>query len=102
MLSLDWLCTRLIIWKSTGCSPTDEVSASDINSLATQVNYTFVVGPSSIKNEIGRILSTLPGGESSSNGGSLSPSSSSFYYVDSLLDFNNYISQKYANVTPGQ
>ena len=94
------LYIRLIFINRVGCSPLDQVSTSDIDSLATQVNYTFVVGPSSARNEIGQILASLPGGEPSSSGGS--QSSSSFHYVDSLPDFNNYINQNFANVTPGQ
>lgn len=87
-----------------GCSPTDRISASDISSLASQVNYSLVIGPSSriSTNEINRILSTLPGGESSTaSGGGTSSLSSSLKLVDSLPELNSYVSLHYGNVTPG-
>lgn len=85
-----------------GCSPTSQVSQSDVDSLLTQVNYTIAVGPANkISPEaIQRISATLPGGgPGDSNTSTLA---SSVHLVDGTLeDFTNYISQNYANVTPG-
>ncbi|KAL8722848.1 MAG: hypothetical protein Q9225_000735 [Loekoesia sp. 1 TL-2023] len=85
-----------------GCSPTSQVSQSDVDSLLTQVNYTIAVGPANrISPEaIQRIGATLPGGGSGES--NTSTLASSVRLVDGTLeDFNNYISQNYANVTPG-
>jgi len=89
-----------------GCSPTQQTSQSDINSLLTQVDYDIVVGPTSklTPESLTRIEATLPGGNSTgrSNGQGLSTLASSVHTLDGTLDdFNNYISQNYANVTPG-
>lgn len=87
-------------FQTGGCSPIDQVTASDINSLATQVNYTLVVGPSSSlsPNTIDLIASALP---SMRGGDSASSISSSLQKVDTLSEFNSYVSRMYANVTPG-
>lgn len=84
-----------------GCSPRQQISPSDITSFVTQLNYDLVVGPSS---KIGPaalniIGSTLPGGGSGPNG--LSKLAQSVHIVDTLDDFNKYITRNYANVTPG-
>ena len=85
-----------------GCSPTDQISPSQIASLATQINYTMVVGPASriSATDLQRIGATLPGGGSGTGG--LAALQQSVHLVDgSLNDFNNYISAHFANVTPG-
>ncbi|KAL9117183.1 MAG: hypothetical protein Q9187_006284, partial [Circinaria calcarea] len=87
-----------------GCSPTDRISASDVSSLASQVNYSLVIGPSSrvSTNEIDRILSTLLSGESSAAAGDGTSSlPSSVRLVDSLSELNSYVNLHYGNVTPG-
>lgn len=89
-----------------GCSPTDQISPSDINSLLTQVNYQLVVGPASkvSPETLARVAATLPGASSGGGGGGagLSSLASSVHTVDgTLADFNAYIAQNYANVTPG-
>ena len=90
---------------ATGCSPTDAFTPSNIQSLLSQANYDLVIGPASkISPEaLARIEATLPGGNSTGSGGSgLSNLMSSVHTVDGALeDFNNYINQFYANVTPG-
>ncbi|KAL9598677.1 MAG: hypothetical protein Q9219_004346 [cf. Caloplaca sp. 3 TL-2023] len=85
-----------------GCSPASRVSRSDIDSLLTQVNFTMVVGPADriSPDAIQRISATLPG--SGSGDGNTSTLASSIHLIDgTLVDFNNYISQNFANVTPG-
>ncbi|MCJ1419949.1 hypothetical protein MMC32_006305 [Xylographa parallela] len=87
-----------------GCNPIDQVSASEIASLASQYNYDLVIGPASALSlaSLQRIQSTLPGGGSPSSGGTnLSTLESSVHMVNSLAEFNSYIAQNYANVTPG-
>ena len=85
-----------------GCSPTDRISSSQIASLATQINYTIVVGPASriSPTDLQRIGATLPGGGSGTGG--LAALQQSVHLVDGTLnDFQSYISSHYANVTPG-
>ena len=87
-----------------GCSPTDQISPSDINSLLTQVNYDIAVGPASKLNpeSLTRIEATLPGGNSSGGKSGISTLASAVHPIDgTLVDFDKYISQHYANVTPG-
>lgn len=84
-----------------GCSPKQQISPSDIASFVTLLNHDLVVGPSS---KIGPaalsvIGSTLSGGGSGTNG--LSALAQSVHMVDTLDDFNSYITRNYANVTPG-
>ena len=87
-----------------GCSPSQQISPSDISSLLSQVNYDIVVGPSSklSPQSLMQIEATLPGGNATGSGGSgISNLISSLHYVDTLADFNTYINQHYGNVTPG-
>ena len=83
-----------------GCSPTDEVSTSTISSLLSQVEYDLVVGPSSkiSLQDLSLFGSTLPGGGSEAGS---SFNLSSIHRVDTLDEFNQYINQNFANVTPG-
>ncbi|KAL8929502.1 MAG: hypothetical protein Q9208_001171 [Pyrenodesmia sp. 3 TL-2023] len=85
-----------------GCSPTDQISQSDIDSFLTQVNYSVVIGPTSRvpPDAIERIAATLPG--SGSGESDTSMLASSFHLIDGTLDdFNDYIARNFANVTPG-
>ena len=92
-------------FKAPGCSPIDQISPSDINSLLTQTKYDLAVGPSSriLPDSLARIEATLPGGNSTGGDGSgLSTLASAVHTIDGTLsDFNDYIGQNYANVTPG-
>ncbi|KAL8832809.1 MAG: hypothetical protein Q9170_004731 [Blastenia crenularia] len=97
-------------FKLPGCSPSSSISRSDIDSLRTQVNFTLVIGPADRipPDALQRIGATLPSGGSEasntpSNTSSLASTlESSTHLVDgSLDDFNNYIRQNFANVTPG-
>ncbi|KAL8757044.1 MAG: hypothetical protein Q9184_004312 [Pyrenodesmia sp. 2 TL-2023] len=85
-----------------GCSPTDQISQSDIDSFLTQVNYSVVIGPTSRipPDAIERIAATLPG--SGSGASVTSTLASSFHLIDGTLeDFNDYIANNFASVTPG-
>lgn len=86
-----------------GCSPGAQVSSSDIQSLLSQTHYEMVAGPASRLSlaDLARVEATLPGGNSSGGGSGLSTFASSVHTVETLAEFNNYISQRYANVTPG-
>ena len=92
-------------FSAPGCSPTAQVSASDIESLSTQVDYDMVIGPRSRASEdaIARIGATLPGSSTGSGGATnLTGLLSSIHVIDGTLDdFNNYIRMNFANVTPG-
>ena len=93
-----------------GCSPTDQASIfSDPSSLATQTNYTLLIGPSSrfTDEDLKLLTSTIPPNvlpDDFSYPPGVNASSilqSSIKLVDSFADFNNYIDQNFANVTPG-
>ena len=92
-------------FSAAGCSPTQQVSPSDIQSLLTQVDYQLVVGPSSKLSaaDIARIGATLPGrGSGSGAGANRSSLYTSIHVIDGTLDdFNKYINNNFANVTPG-
>lgn len=88
-----------------GCSPTSQISRSDIDSLLTQIDYTIPIGPTDKipLDAAQRIGVTLPTG-SSGGGDESDPAelADSIEAIDgSLVDFNDFISQNFANVTPG-
>ncbi|KAL8858538.1 MAG: hypothetical protein Q9178_004832 [Gyalolechia marmorata] len=88
-----------------GCSPTSQISRSDIDSLLTQVNYTIPIGPTDEipPDAAQRIGVTLPASPSGGGGGNdpTKLADSIRRVHGSLVDFNDYISQNFANVTPG-
>lgn len=92
-------------FQGAGCSAADQLSLGDISNLLTQVDFQLVIGPQS-KLDLGALLrfeATLPGAGGS--GGSGSKNGTAFkaatHYVNTLEEFNQYVDQKYANVTPG-
>ncbi|KAL8711465.1 MAG: hypothetical protein Q9220_004123 [cf. Caloplaca sp. 1 TL-2023] len=85
-----------------GCSPLDQFSSSDVDSLLTQVNYTMVIGPADRlpPDARQRIAATLPGGGSA--GGDMSNIDDSVHIIGGTLEeFNNYIKQNFSDVRPG-
>ena len=89
-----------------GCSPTQQISASDIESLASQQDYNIIVGPLSKLSpaDTGNIGMTLPGagsGEGASSGSLTTLTESIHPFEGSLDDFNDRIQRGYANITPG-
>lgn len=77
---------------AVGCAPASTVRDSDIESFFTQSSYDVVIGPASrFTNATLTSLyqSILP-----------AISAQSLHTVSSLVDFNNYISTNFANVTP--
>ena len=91
-----------------GCSPTDQVTASDINSFASQLanNISVVVGP---RNKLGLEQLALVqlslgignNGTSGTSGANATSLGNSFKFVDSLDAFNSDIAHNYHNITPG-
>ncbi|KIV93068.1 hypothetical protein PV10_04313 [Exophiala mesophila] len=84
-----------------GCTPEETVGISDVESLTSQEDFLLVAGPSdrlSIE-AVSRLGDTLSG----TIGSSLSGSQllDSVHVVDSLQEFNDYIQNNFANVTPG-
>ncbi|TAQ86872.1 hypothetical protein B7494_g4799 [Chlorociboria aeruginascens] len=82
-----------------GCSPDQTISQSDIDSFATQVDYDFVIGPSSkISNSLidSLISSLVP----SINDIPQSMLNQYVHTIDTLSGLNDYIDQNFANVTP--
>ncbi|KAG4437747.1 hypothetical protein IFR05_006781 [Cadophora sp. M221] len=80
-----------------GCSPEQTVSLSDLETLSSQQHYDLLVGPSSLFSTAsltslyGPLLPFIPPQDLIQQ---------RLHMVDSLADFNNYIDQNYANVTP--
>lgn len=96
-------------YDGVGCSPTDQISRSDIESLLSQVDYSLVLGPRSAitPQALERVAATLPGGFTGgllgggSDGDGLAKLANSTHLVDTLDEFNDYIDNNFANVTPG-
>jgi ATP-binding cassette, subfamily A (ABC1), member 3 len=84
-------------FSAPGCAPADEISLSDIETLFIQPRYDLLIGPPSrfsnatLTSLYGPLLPVIP------------PESLVLQYlhtVNTLADFNNYINQNFANVTP--
>lgn len=82
-------------FNGVGCSPESTVRLSDVETLSTQERYDLVMGPSSkftnatLMSLYAPLLPTL-----------LPEIQRRFHLVDTLAEFNTYINQNYANVTP--
>lgn len=92
-------------FNAQGCSPTDASSPSDVESLLDQKNISIAVGPANkfTDESLNRIRATLPGRTSNNSDAiEMSRLRSLFEPVNGTLDdFNKYIEQERANVTPG-
>lgn len=92
-------------YERPGCDPNSGFEPSEVNSLLSDMDFELVVGPSSLLTpESLRLFSaTLPGGESGAEGMGLDTDVlvNSIRTVDTLQEFNEYINQNFANVTPG-
>ena len=87
----------------SGCAPEDNSLAAGVNSVAYESanNLDLVVGPTSKLSSasLSRYTATLPGsGQGTTN---VSGLLKSIHMVDTLDEFNAYINQNHANVTPG-
>jgi hypothetical protein len=84
-------------FSAPGCAPAQQISLSDTETLFTQPQYDLLVGPSSrfsnatLTSLYGPLLPIIP---------SQSLIQRYLHTVDTLPDFNNYINQNFANVTP--
>jgi ATP-binding cassette, subfamily A (ABC1), member 3 len=90
-------------FQRAGCSPSETISVSDISSLVSQINFDLVVGPADRlpPSALQMFASSLPGGGGESTPGNLTGLMDSIHMVDTLAEFNDYISNRFANVTPG-
>jgi ATP-binding cassette subfamily A (ABC1) protein 3 len=70
------------------CSPSDQVSTPSISGIDWTTTVDLVVGPADLVNVTKLAAST-------------NLNASNFVVVDTIDDFNNYISANYQNVTPG-
>ena len=86
---------------AVGCAPAQQISISDVESLTTQTQgYDVLVGPSSrFSNETLTALfgPLLPGVITLLNQSDIEQH---LPMVETLIQFNGYINQKFANVTP--
>jgi ATP-binding cassette, subfamily A (ABC1), member 3 len=84
-------------FSAPGCAPTQQISLSDVETLFTPTRYDLLVGPSSkfsnntLTSLYGPLLPIIP---------AQSLIQRYLHTVDTLSDFNNYINQNFANVTP--
>jgi ABC-type multidrug transport system ATPase subunit len=91
-------------FQKAGCSPASSALVSDIISLSTQVDYELVAGP---RDRLGvdaiqLFASTLAGSTGVAGiAANTTKLLESVHLVDNLAEFNNYIENHYANVTPG-
>ncbi|KAI9718918.1 MAG: hypothetical protein M1812_003802 [Candelaria pacifica] len=90
-------------FKGLGCSPERNTYVADIDSLLTVADFDLVVGPSSKLSiaDLSRFNATLSGGASAGTVAKPNFNLSSIHMVDTIEQFNEYISRNYANVTPG-
>jgi ATP-binding cassette subfamily A (ABC1) protein 3 len=75
-------------FKALSCSPTDQVSHPDISGLSWTTKLDFVVGPPD-RIDVGTLAASTGLNESA------------FRVVDTIDDFDKYISLNHLNVTPG-
>ena len=86
------------------CNPSSTTSISDISSLTSQISYDLVVGPSDRLSfaALENFVQTLTGGGAENSGSTnLTGFIKSVHTVNTLDEFNDYINNKFANVTPG-
>ena len=87
-----------------GCSPAQQVNTQDLETLPTNSDYKplLVVGPTSalLKADLTKLQGLLPQKFGDTNS-SQSAISQYIYLVDTMDEYNAFIHQNYANVTPG-
>ena len=106
-------CLFISHYPGAGCTPTDQVSSSDISSLSSQLqsNFDVVLGPSNKLSPdtlqlVGSVL-PLVGSDGSDNStagsgsGNVTGLLKSLHFVQTLDGFNDYIVNNFHNVTPG-
>ena len=85
-------------FKGVGCEPLQQVSSFDIDTLTNQDHYYFVVGPS--ERFLNATLTSLYGPLLQGVNITQDQISGKLNMVNTSTQFNNYINQRYANVTP--
>ena len=89
-------------YKLPSCDPTANAIIGDISSLSSQIRFRLIAGPSALLTPaaVQRFTRSLPGG-SSTAGANTTRLLQSLTLVDTLDAFNEQISTRFANVTPG-
>ena len=91
-------------FEKAGCSPASSTVVSDIISLSTQIDYNLVAGP---RNRLGpdaiELFASTLAGSTGVQGIAANTTKllESMHLVDTLSDFNEYVNNNFANVTPG-
>lgn len=84
-------------FRAVGCAPEDNISLSDVENLATLSKYDLLAGPSSMFTNARLTSLYAPLLPSVPNATEIERH---LHLVDTLGQFNDYIDQNYANVTP--
>ncbi|KAI9668995.1 MAG: hypothetical protein M1817_005152 [Caeruleum heppii] len=92
-------------YEASGCDPSTGFEPQEVASLLSDLDFQLVIGPSSKLSPelVSRFTSSLPGGGSGLEGGGLDTAAllEAVQPVETLQEFNDYISRNFANVTPG-
>ena len=104
----------IIDFPGAGCSPGDQVSSSDVQSLSSQIqnNLDLAIGPPSVTSGLGLVLNTLGLNNLTTNGtnatgvstgglGGLTALARLVKLQNTRDDFNSYVRTNFRNVTPG-
>ena len=102
----------LVNFQVAGCSPGDQVSSFDVQSLGSQLqkNLDVALGPPNVTQGLGLVFRTLGLNNLTANGtgaaglgglAGLAQLAKIVHLQDTLPDFNGYIQQNFHNVTPG-
>lgn len=88
--------------KDPSCSGNMAFASSDAHSISSLDNFDFVIGPPDKLSPslVNSFVGTLTG-STDSDGESVDDLMSHFHMVNSLSEFNSYIHNNFANVTPG-
>jgi ATP-binding cassette subfamily A (ABC1) protein 3 len=89
-------------YPGASCNPADGISTSTIHGLESEINLDLVIGPSDrlTPSALGVFQEALPSGTGSESS-LVANFTDSLKRVDTLAEFNQYINQNFANVTPG-
>jgi ATP-binding cassette, subfamily A (ABC1), member 3 len=91
-------------FQKAGCTPESNAYISNIISLSSQIDYKLVAGP---PDRLGanaiELFAAASSGSTGTNGIAANTTKllQSIHLVDTLTQFNDYIDNNYANVTPG-
>jgi ATP-binding cassette, subfamily A (ABC1), member 3 len=91
-------------FQKAGCTPESNAYISDIISLSSQIDYKLVAGPPDRLGENAiELFAAAISGNTGTDGIAANTTKllQSIHLVDTLTQFNDYIDNNYANVTPG-